>query len=68
MRAGPAIRGHRLKRRYHWAGSWQTFFWIDPVKEVIGIFMSQSAPSPSKASAQRFDRSPPRRHRLRQQR
>jgi CubicO group peptidase (beta-lactamase class C family) len=28
---------------YHWAGLWQTFFWIDPVKELIGIFMAQSA-------------------------
>ena len=26
---------------YQWAGSWQTFFWIDPVKELIGIFMAQ---------------------------
>jgi CubicO group peptidase (beta-lactamase class C family) len=28
---------------YQWAGLWQTFFWIDPVKELIGIYMAQSA-------------------------
>jgi len=29
---------------YEWAGSWNTHFMIDPVKELIGIFMSQSEP------------------------
>ena len=29
---------------YDWGGSWNTRFWIDPVMEVIGIFMSQSEP------------------------
>ena len=29
---------------YEWAGSWNTHFMIDPVKELIGIFMSQHEP------------------------
>jgi CubicO group peptidase (beta-lactamase class C family) len=29
---------------YEWAGSSNTDFWIDPVKELIGMFMSQLEP------------------------
>jgi len=29
---------------YEWAGSWNTHFMIDPVKELIGIFMAQYEP------------------------
>jgi CubicO group peptidase (beta-lactamase class C family) len=29
---------------YDWAGSWNTRFWVDPVKRLIGIFMTQSEP------------------------
>ncbi|OGN81087.1 MAG: hypothetical protein A2X23_05105 [Chloroflexi bacterium GWC2_73_18] len=29
---------------YTWAGSWNTRFWVDPVKQLIGIFMMQSEP------------------------
>jgi CubicO group peptidase (beta-lactamase class C family) len=29
---------------YDWAGSWNTRFWVDPVKQLIGIFMAQHEP------------------------
>jgi CubicO group peptidase (beta-lactamase class C family) len=29
---------------YGWGGSWTTDFWIDPVKELTGIFMAQLEP------------------------
>ncbi len=29
---------------YEWAGGWNTHFMIDPVKELIGIFMAQYEP------------------------
>ena len=29
---------------YEWAGSWNTHFMVDPVKELIGIFMAQYEP------------------------
>lgn len=29
---------------YDWGGSWNTRFWVDPVKELIGIFMVQAEP------------------------
>ena len=32
---------------YNWGGSWNTDFWIDPVTELIGIFMAQLRPRPS---------------------
>jgi CubicO group peptidase (beta-lactamase class C family) len=32
---------------YTWGGSWNTDFWIDPVTELIGIFMAQLEPRPS---------------------
>jgi len=31
------------KGTYQWGGSWNTRFWIDPAKRLIGIFMVQSA-------------------------
>ncbi|MEM7112723.1 MAG: serine hydrolase domain-containing protein [Chloroflexota bacterium] len=30
---------------YGWAGAANTYFWIDPVEELIGVFMSQYQPS-----------------------
>ena len=30
---------------YGWAGAANTYFWIDPVEEMVGIFMSQYQPS-----------------------
>ncbi len=30
---------------YSWGGAASTFFWIDPVEEMIGIFMTQFMPS-----------------------
>lgn len=30
--------------RYVWAGSWNTHFVVDPVEELIGIFMAQYEP------------------------
>lgn len=30
---------------YFWGGAASTFFWIDPVEELIGIFMTQLIPS-----------------------
>ena len=35
---------------YDWAGSWNTYFMVDPAKELIGIFMAQQEPSASRAS------------------
>lgn len=29
---------------YVWAGSWNTHFVVDPVEELIGIFMAQYEP------------------------
>jgi CubicO group peptidase (beta-lactamase class C family) len=31
------------KGTYQWGGSWNTRFWIDPAKRLIGLFMVQSA-------------------------
>jgi CubicO group peptidase (beta-lactamase class C family) len=31
------------KGTYQWGGSWNTRFWIDPAKRLIGVFMVQSA-------------------------
>ncbi len=27
---------------YQWGGSWNTSFWVDPAKRLVGMFMSQS--------------------------
>jgi CubicO group peptidase (beta-lactamase class C family) len=29
---------------FTWQGYWSTFFWVDPVEELIGIFMTQVGP------------------------
>jgi CubicO group peptidase (beta-lactamase class C family) len=39
---------------YEWAGSWNTDFWIDPVKELTGIFMSQLEPRASKSAGREY--------------
>jgi CubicO group peptidase (beta-lactamase class C family) len=39
---------------YGWAGSWNTRFWIDPVKEMSGIFMVQAAPFAFVSLAEEF--------------
>jgi CubicO group peptidase (beta-lactamase class C family) len=30
---------------YYWGGVFSTYFWIDPVARLIGIFMTQHLPS-----------------------
>lgn len=35
----------RLQGRYGWGGYWQTTFWIDPQRDVIGILLTNSWPS-----------------------
>ena len=41
----PQRRCHgRVRRNYEWAGSWKTYFSVDPVKELIGIFMAHLEP------------------------
>ena len=35
------------KGTYGWAGAANTFFWIDPEEELIGIMMMNFFPSPS---------------------
>ena len=30
---------------YYWGGVFSTYFWIDPVQRLIGIFMTQHLPS-----------------------
>ena len=30
---------------YYWGGVFSTYFWIDPVERLIGIFMTQLLPS-----------------------
>jgi CubicO group peptidase (beta-lactamase class C family) len=30
---------------YSWGGATSTFFWIDPVEQIVGIFLSQLVPS-----------------------
>ncbi|WP_037491109.1 serine hydrolase domain-containing protein [Sphingobium indicum] len=32
-------------REYYWGGVFSTYFWIDPVEHLIGIFMTQLLPS-----------------------
>jgi CubicO group peptidase (beta-lactamase class C family) len=32
-------------QEYYWGGVFSTYFWIDPVERVIGIFMTQLLPS-----------------------
>jgi CubicO group peptidase (beta-lactamase class C family) len=29
---------------FWWSGAWNTHFWIDPVRQLSGIFMTQSEP------------------------
>jgi len=33
------------KGAYGWGGATSTFFWIDPVEQIVGIFLSQLVPS-----------------------
>jgi len=40
----PLVAAHIPIARCRWAGSWNTRFWIDPVKELSGIFMVQYQP------------------------
>lgn len=37
----PATRSLIGKGEYGWAGAADTYFWIDPAEEMIGLFMSQ---------------------------
>jgi CubicO group peptidase (beta-lactamase class C family) len=30
---------------YYWGGVFSTYFWIDPVERIIGLFMTQHLPS-----------------------
>jgi CubicO group peptidase (beta-lactamase class C family) len=39
---------------YGWGGSWLTHFWIDPVNQLTGIFMVQSAPHSFDSVGTRF--------------
>jgi len=39
---------------YGWAGAADTYFWIDPVEELIGIYMGQHMPSGSHPGARTF--------------
>ncbi len=39
---------------YGWAGAADTYFWIDPVEELIGIYMGQHMPSGSHQGARTF--------------
>jgi CubicO group peptidase (beta-lactamase class C family) len=32
---------------YDWGGSWNTDFWVDPVRELSAIYMVQLKPRPS---------------------
>ncbi len=32
-------------REYYWGGVFSTYFWIDPIERLIGIFMTQLLPS-----------------------
>eukprot|EP00456_Euglypha_rotunda_P007317 TRINITY_DN11296_c0_g1_i5.p2 TRINITY_DN11296_c0_g1~~TRINITY_DN11296_c0_g1_i5.p2 ORF type:complete len:116 (-),score=34.80 TRINITY_DN11296_c0_g1_i5:370-717(-) len=32
-------------QEYYWGGVFSTYFWIDPVERLIGIFMTQHLPS-----------------------
>jgi CubicO group peptidase (beta-lactamase class C family) len=40
----PAPRMPGSVGTHGWAGSWGTRFWIDPVREMSGVFMAQSMP------------------------
>jgi len=33
------------KGDYYWAGVWGTYFWVDPKEQLIGILMTQIAPT-----------------------
>lgn len=39
---------------YGWAGAAQTYFWIDPVEEFIGLFMTQYLPAEEYPVQERF--------------
>lgn len=39
---------------YGWAGAAQTYFWIDPVEEFIGLFMTQHMPIEPYPTQERF--------------
>jgi CubicO group peptidase (beta-lactamase class C family) len=30
---------------YYWGGVFSTYFWVDPVEHIIGLFMTQHLPS-----------------------
>ena len=39
---------------YGWGGYAETYFWVDPLEEVIGILMTQSLPSTTYPIRQEF--------------
>ncbi|MCK5136741.1 MAG: hypothetical protein KAR19_13205 [Bacteroidales bacterium] len=36
----------QLTSRYNWFGAFETFFWVDPEREIVAIMMSQVIFSP----------------------
>ena len=55
VRVGPsATRLGGSEGSYNWGGSWSTDFWIDPGRELIGIFMSQREPRPFRSVGQEY--------------
>jgi CubicO group peptidase (beta-lactamase class C family) len=39
---------------YGWGGAANTYFWIDPAEEIIGLMMTQYMPTPSYPVQERF--------------
>ena len=39
---------------YGWAGAAQTYFWVDPAEEFIGLFMTQHMPMEPYPAQERF--------------
>ena len=49
--AGEETNGPLSPGAYYWGGAAGTFFWVDPAKQLIGVFMPQRIGTPNAVSA-----------------
>lgn len=48
--AGEETNGPLSPGAYYWGGAAGTFFWVDPAKQLIGVFMPQRIGAPNAVS------------------
>jgi CubicO group peptidase (beta-lactamase class C family) len=54
LNSAQAIR-YRPQGSFGWDGAFGTYFWIDPGKQIVAIFMIQAIPHPGRISHNDFD-------------